>query len=77
MFPKKKPTPPVQIEKKPEKPQRKKLGHCFVTDKTMYEESLARQESERMKRRTPNNYLRAYRCQYCEAWHLTHKRRYK
>lgn len=49
-----------------------KLPHCIQTDKTMYPEALAKMEAERLAKKTVDGYLRAYKCQFCESWHLTH-----
>lgn len=42
---------------------------------------FTRQEAEaardKLKKNTVNNYLRIYCCEFCQMWHLTHKRRYR
>lgn len=48
------------------------LTYCPVTDKVGYPEALAKLKAERLKKRTENGYLRAYHCEFCPKWHLTH-----
>lgn len=60
-------------EPKKEKPQKLYLPKCPATLKTSYNEQLAKQEAEKIGKRTLTN-LRAYKCQFCDYWHVTHKK---
>lgn len=63
------PQPPVK------KKNRYKVQKCIYVDKVMMPEALAKLRAKQLAPKTPGGYLRAYKCQFCEQWHLTHKRR--
>lgn len=48
---------------------------CTTADKIMFTEDLAKLKADRLS--IKGRYMRAYRCQFCNAWHLTHKKRYR
>lgn len=60
--------PPVKVFKKKTQPPRKK-GKCIQTDKLCRLECTAKERAAQLK-------LRAYKCEFCDFWHLTHKRSY-
>lgn len=44
---------------------------CFTTGKTsITDEASAKRSADKFG-------LRAYKCQFCNKWHLTHKKRFK
>ena len=65
------PQPPASKKKK-YKPQK-----CLTTGKIMFEEALCKLRAKELAKKSPEGYLRAYKCQFCESWHLTHKRRWQ
>lgn len=53
------------------------LGWCEVVQKVQYPEALAKLKAQQLKKSSQNNlYLRAYKCEFCSEWHLTHKKSY-
>lgn len=65
--PKEVPTPKPAVKKEPQKKRPKK---CGVMDKVNYTREEAALAEERIK----NPYVRKYKCEFCEWWHMTHKR---
>lgn len=67
--------PPVvkAPESKKEKPKKLYFPKCPATLKTSYNEQIAKQEAEKVGKRTLTN-LRAYKCEFCDYWHMTHKK---
>lgn len=49
------------------------LPKCPVLLKTSYNEQIAKSEAEKMSKRQLSK-IRAYRCEFCPNWHLTHKK---
>lgn len=49
------------------------LPKCPVLLKTSYNEQIAKREAEKMSKRQLSK-IRAYRCEFCPNWHLTHKK---
>lgn len=49
------------------------LPKCPVMLKTSYNEQVAKREAEKMSKKNGAK-LRGYKCQFCDFWHLTHKK---
>ena len=76
-FWKKEPEPKIEIKLPPIKVfvQKKKFikkPKCPVKFKTSYNEEIAKKEAVKMTKGKLK--LRAYRCEFCPHWHLTHQR---
>ena len=63
---------PAKKEPVKQKPKKVHFPKCPATLKTSYNEQLAKQEAEKIGKRTLTK-LRAYKCQFCDYWHMTHK----
>ena len=50
---------------------KKRLPRCPVKDKFCYNEILAKQMAN--KKTNQIDKIRAYKCEFCNYWHLTHK----
>lgn len=68
---------PKRVRKKRRKKKRNKRPHkCAIVNKVRYKDKAkAVKQSERLASNTINNYLRVYKCEFCNDWHLTHHRR--
>ena len=53
------------------KPKRKFLGKCVITGKSSYEEKRCKEAA--IRKTAGSLKIRAYKCQFCDYWHLTHK----
>lgn len=73
IIPEKKVLPPQQKKPPKKKTPFKKFPKCIQTDKTSYNEERAKREAIRMT--NPGQTIRAYPCEFCSYWHLTHKRK--
>lgn len=62
------PKPTVIIRR--HRPRKKPL--CDVMDKVMMTEAQAKEKAK--VKTNKYQYLRAYKCQFCPSWHLTHHR---
>ena len=60
---------PAQKKKKVKKPQRHSKRKCPVTEKIKRTEKGAKAKAKQFK-----SYMRAYKCEFCPHWHLTHER---
>lgn len=71
----KKPKPPEppkpKLVKHKKRVKRKFLPKCYVMDKYSYTEHYAKKKAQNIKTGVS---LRAYKCEYCGHWHLTHKK---
>ena len=48
---------------------------CYVTFKSMFSEETAKLLADKyINSVNTARPLRAYRCEFCESWHLTHKK---
>ena len=63
--------PQIYLPKK----RKPKIRKCFVTNKYMFTEQIAKDKATFFKKK--NTHMRAYCCEFCGSWHLTHQRRYK
>lgn len=61
---------------KPLKPKKPKIKKCMITDKVMYTREDAVKKRDELRVNRIDRYLRAYLCQFCGWWHLTHKKTY-
>ena len=52
-----------------------RLPKCPAMLKTSYREQLAKSEAEKMSKKSISK-IRAYKCEHCDYWHLTHKKNY-
>jgi hypothetical protein len=55
---------------KPKKQSRPRIRKCPVMDKRMFTREQAAAERDQIRK--PN--IRIYCCEFCNAWHLTHKK---
>lgn len=55
-----------------EKQRRLRLPECPVKFKTSYNEEIAKKEAKRLEGGKLK--LRAYHCEFCPHWHLSHKK---
>lgn len=59
----------------PVRPPRKQyIRRCFTTHKFMFTREQAENKKTELMRQNKAEKLRVYKCQFCEAWHLTHKK---
>lgn len=63
----------------PQAPRHPRVPHkCVQTGKRCYAtREYATAQKERLAKNTANGYLRIYVCEFCNYWHLTHKKRYR
>lgn len=47
---------------------------CPVQGKTCLSENSAKKSAGKFKKTNVDRYMRAYKCQFCEWWHLTHNK---
>lgn len=45
---------------------------CLIMNKISYTETRVKKQAEKVSKRVGTK-LRAYKCEYCDYWHLTHK----
>lgn len=50
---------------------------CAFTGKTCFDEHGAKVSASKFAGKTPNEYMRAYVCEFCQSWHITHKKKYR
>lgn len=75
-----KPTPPpLKKPVEPQAPRKTRVPYkCIQTGKRCYAtREYAAAQKDRLAGNTANGYLRIYVCEFCNYWHLTHKKRYK
>ena len=63
--------PPVKKPVKKKKKQRREK--CLYKDKTKY----TREDAAEAMKHIKNPQIRIYCCEFCQMWHLTHKKRNK
>lgn len=51
----------------------KRLPKCSIMRKVSYRELVVRKEAEKVSKRLGVK-LRPYKCEYCDYWHLSHKK---
>lgn len=66
------PVRPIQTPKKRKKEPKPKIQKCIVHGKRMFTREQAALEAKATK----NPQIRIYCCEFCQMWHLTHKKHY-
>lgn len=72
------PKPVIKVIPQPPPSKRRKyrVQKCLTMDKVMMPEALAKLRAKQLAPKTLDGYLRAYKCEFCGMWHLTHKHRF-
>lgn len=47
---------------------------CIFTGKLNFTEKRAKQKAEEKRKVSVNGHMAAYKCMFCEHWHITHLR---
>lgn len=68
--------PPKPIIKIAPKPQPPRIKKCSVKDKYCFTRDQAAVKRDELEKNTAKGFLRIYCCEFCNAWHLTKKRRH-
>lgn len=58
------------------KPRKQFIRRCIATQKFMFSREQAEKKRDELLRKKTASYLRIYLCQFCDHWHLTHKKNY-
>ena len=67
--------PAREIKKEQEKQKAREQGYRLCH--TMLKRMMTREQAVQMRDKTKAPYLRIYMCEFCNTWHLTHKKQYK